>query len=371
MTDPRVTKLAQTLVNYSVKVKEGDLVYVRGYLFSPETFSLFREVYRESLRAGGYPYVTLMGEESLMHIFFSEASEAQLTHVDPLTDYEVRNYDCEITICGGSNTRYLSGIDPERISKRSKALTSLTKVWLQRSASRDFRWVATVYPSSGGAQDAEMSTEEFENFVFHATHVDSDNPVQEWQKIHNEQQRLVDYLQGKSHVTIKGSDVDLTLSIEDRLFINCDGTVNMPDGEVFTGPVEDSVNGWVRFTYPAIERGREVEGIELHFEAGKVVKATAEKNEEFLQAMLKTDTGATYVGEFAFGTNKNIQRFTKDILFDEKIGGTIHIALGAGYPETGSKNESAIHWDMICDMRNGGQVFVDDEMFYESGEFKI
>ena len=154
-----------------------------------------------------------------------------------------------------------------------------------------------------------MSIEEFENFVFQATYADSEDPVKEWQKVHAEQQHLVDYLQGKSHIKVNGPDVDLSLSIEGRSFINCDGTLNMPDGEIFTGPVEDSVNGWVRFTYPAIESGREVEGVELHFERGKVVKATAEKNEEFLQTMLKTDEGASYVGEFAFGTNKNINRF--------------------------------------------------------------
>jgi len=371
MTDHRISKLAQTLVNYSVKVKPGDSVFIRGYLFSFEAMPLFREVYREVLRAGGHPHVTMIGEESLRYIFFSEASDAQLDYVDPILEYRAKNFDCDIVIAGGSNTRFLSQIAPERQRKFVQAYKEVTKIWLERSARGDLRWVGTSYPTSGGAQDAEMSTEEFENFVFQATYADSENPVQEWQKVHTEQQHLVDYLQGKSHVTVKGPDVDLTLSIKDRSFINCDGTLNMPDGEIFTGPVEDTVNGWVRFTYPAIESGREVEGIELHFEDGKVVKATAKKNEGFLQTMLKTDAGASYVGEFAFGTNKNIQRFIKDILFDEKIGGTIHMALGAGYPETGSKNESAIHWDMICDMRNGGQVFVDDELFYESGEFKV
>jgi len=371
MTDPRVSKLAQILVNYSVKVKQGDLIFIRGYEFSLEATPLFREVYREVLRAGGHPHVTLMWEESLEYIFFSEASEAQLSHVDPLRDYAVRNFDGEIIILGNSNTRYLSMINPERKSKFAKTYSELMKVKMQRSASGDFRWVGTLFPTSGVAQDAEMSIEEFEEFVFSATCTDSDNPVGEWKKVHNEQQRLVDYLQGKSHITVKGPDVDLSLLIEGRSFINCDGTLNMPDGEIFTSPVEDSVNGWIRFTYPAIEMGREVQGVELHFEEGKVVKATAEKNEEFLQTMLKTDDGASYVGEFAFGTNKNINRFIKNILFDEKIGGTIHMALGAGFPETGGKNESAIHWDMICDMRDGGQVFVDDELFYESGEFKV
>ena len=371
MTDPRISKLAQTLVNYSVKVKEGDLVFIRGLEYSLEAMPLFHEVYREVLRVGGHPHVTLMWEENLEYIFFSEANEAQLNHVDPLRDYAVRNFDCEITILGNSNTRYLSGIEPQRQSTFYKTYSELMKVKMQRSSSGDLRWVGTLFPTSGVAQDAEMSLEEFEDFVYRATYADSEDPIKKWKAVHDEQQRLVDYLKGKSSVTVKGPNVDLSLSIEGRSFINCDGSLNMPDGEIFTGPVEDSVNGWVRFTYPAIYRGNEVEGVKLHFEGGKVIKARAEKNDKFLQTMFKTDEGASYLGEFAFGTNKNIQRFIKNILYDEKIGGTIHMALGLGLPETGSKNESAIHWDMICDMRNGGQVFVDDELFYESGEFKV
>jgi aminopeptidase len=371
MKDIRISKLAQILVNYSVNVREGDLVYIRGFDFSLETMPLFQEVFREVMRAGGHPHVTLMHEEILEYIFYSEASDAQLSHVDPLRDYTVRNFDCEIVLLGNSNSRYLSGIDPERFSRHQKAYSELMKLKNQRTERGEFRWTGTLFPTTGAAQDAEMNLEEFEDFVFRATCAYSEDPVGEWQRVHQEQQRLVDYLKGKSYMVVKGPNVDLTLSIEGRSFVNCDGKLNMPDGEVFTGPVEDSVNGWIRFTYPAIERGYEVQGVELFFEGGKVIKATAEKNEEFLQTMLRTDAGASYVGEFAFGTNKNIDRFIKNILFDEKIGGTIHMALGAGFPQTGSKNDSAIHWDMICDMRAGGQVFVDDELFYDSGNFRV
>jgi aminopeptidase len=189
--------------------------------------------------------------------------------------------------------------------------------------------------------------------------------------IRKQQQRLVDWMVGKRQVVARGPNVDMRLSIDGRTFENADGRKNMPSGEIFTGPVEDSVNGWVRFTYPAVDYGREMDGIEFQFENGKVVKATAEKNEEFLLAQLDTDEGARYLGEWAIGTNKKINRFIKNILFDEKIGGTIHMAVGSGYPETGSKNKSAIHMDLICDMREGGQIFVDDELIYESGEFII
>jgi aminopeptidase len=216
-----------------------------------------------------------------------------------------------------------------------------------------------------------MSLEEFADYMYRTTFSDCDDPIAEWNSIHDEQQRLVDWLKGKKTIQVKGSEVDLTLSIKERVFVNADGKQNMPSGEIFTGPVEDSADGWVRFSFPAIYMGHEVSGIELRFKHGKVVEASASQNEPFLRSMLDTDTGSRYLGEFAIGTNKKIDRFIKDILFDEKIGGTIHLALGAGYPNTGSQNKSAIHWDMICDMHNGGQIYVDEELFYESGEFII
>ena len=216
-----------------------------------------------------------------------------------------------------------------------------------------------------------MSLEEFEDYVYGTTFADEEDPIARWLEIHEQQQRLVDWLKGKKRVEVKGPNVNMTLSIEDRIFVNSDGKNNMPSGEIFTGPVEDSAKGWVRFTYPAVNAGREVEGIELQFEDGKVVKASAKKNDAYLNTMLETDPGARFLGEFAIGTNKKINRFIKNILFDEKIGGTIHMAVGAGYPETGSKNRSSIHWDMICDMKDGGEITVDGELFYRSGEFMI
>jgi aminopeptidase len=245
------------------------------------------------------------------------------------------------------------------------------EISMKRSATNEFRWVGTMFPTNAHAQEADMSLSDFEDFVFSACYVDKDDPVAEWKKVSAMQQKLVDWLVGKKKVTVKGPNVDLTLSIAGRTFINSDGKHNMPSGEIFTGPVEDSCNGWIRYSYPAIVGGREVSGIELHFEEGKVVKATAEKNQDFLISTIDTDEGARYLGEFAIGTNNGIQRFTKSILFDEKIGGTMHMALGAGYPETGSVNKSSVHWDMICDMRDGGKIWVDDELFYDSGHFLL
>jgi aminopeptidase len=367
MTDPRVKNLARILVQYSTKIQPNDFVAIYG---RPVAAPLIREVYREVFRAGAKPYsfVTLEGMD---YIFFTEASDDQLQHVSRVYKMVIEDFDALIDILGSSNTRSLSNVAPTRQSIRAKSQSDLMKTFMERSAAKELRWSSTMFPTQAYAQDAEMSLAEFEDYVYSTTYADVDDPVSEWKKIHIDQQRLVEWLVGKKQIEVKGPDADLMLSIEGRTFVNSDGTHNMPSGEIFTGPVEDSANGWVRFSYPAVLRGREVEGIELHFEEGKVVKASAEKNEEFLVTMLDTDPGSRYLGEFAIGTNERINRFIKNILFDEKIGGTIHIAVGSGYPETGSKNESAIHWDMICDMREGGQIMVDGELFYESGEFKI
>ena len=216
-----------------------------------------------------------------------------------------------------------------------------------------------------------MSLKDYEDFVYAATFADQPDPISSWQGIHEMQERLIQWLRGKKQVELRGPNSQITLSIEDRTFINSDGSRNMPSGEIFTGPVEESVNGWIRFTYPAISGGREVDGVELEFKDGKVVKASARKNEAFLLSMLDSDPGARYLGEFAIGTNYGIKQFTRSILYDEKIGGSIHMAVGGGYPETGSLNKSSIHWDFICDMRNDSEILVDGELFYKNGEFVV
>jgi len=374
MSDPRINKLAKLLVNYSTEVQEDDLVAI---IALPNATPLVKEIYREVLSCKAHPYVLptaghiISGFEDFEYIFFKEASEKQLKHINLFAKMITEEFDVRIVIKSEENTHILSNIEPERISMRSDIYSELIKISLKRSASGEFRWMFTNYPTQAYAQDADMSLEEYSNFLFKSTFCDTDDPVSEWKNIHKQQQAFVDWLKGKEEVQIKGPNADLTLSIKDRVFINAAGKVNMPCGEIYTGPVEGSANGWLHFTYPAIYRGKEVDGIKLEFEKGKVVSASAKKNNDYLQTMIDTDEGSRYIGEFAFGTNMGITDFIKNTLFDEKIGGTIHIALGAGYPETGSKNESAIHWDMICDMRNGGQVFVDGELFYESGEFMI
>ena len=216
-----------------------------------------------------------------------------------------------------------------------------------------------------------MSLGDYEDFVLGACLPDMDDPVGYWERFSAWQQKIVDWLKGKERVQVTGPGTDLRLSVAGRAFVNCDGKRNMPDGEVFTGPVEDSVEGHVLFSYPAVYQGREVEGVQLWFEKGRVVKATADKNAGFLAQMLDTDEGARSVGEFAIGTNKGITQFTRSTLFDEKINGSFHMALGKSLPETGGVNESAIHWDMVCDLRDGGEIRVDDQLLYKNGEFVI
>jgi aminopeptidase len=365
--DPRTTKLAETLVNYSVGIQPGDWVWIRGSALAEP---LVTEVVRLVTCAGGNYTVTL-NQESLDEAFLENADEAQLQWIDPTEKILWEQIDALISIRAVQNTRTLTGINPEKQRLQQMSRRELVDTYMRRSADGSLRWVGTQYPCQAYAQEADMSLNAYTDFVYQATFADQPDPVARWQEVHQTQQRLVDWLSGKQQVTVKGPHVDLSLSIAGRTFINSDGKKNMPSGEIFTGPVEDSANGWVHFTYPAIRGSREVEGVRLEFTDGKVVRATAEKNEDYLISQLDIDAGARYLGEFAIGTNYGIDRFTKSILFDEKIGGTFHIAVGAGYPETGSLNKSSLHWDFICDMRTESEIRVDGELFYQNGRFLL
>jgi aminopeptidase len=367
MTDQRIEKLADLLVNYSVAVKPGDRVLIDG---DSNAGALVREVYGRVLQAGGHPFLIprLTGIDEL---FFRYASDEQLQHVPEPLKLIMETYDVRIAIAAEENTKALSGVDPAKMVLRSQARTELMQTFMRRSAAGELRWTVTMFPTNACAQDAEMSLSEYEDFVYGACMPDLDDPIGYWRRFSAWQQKIVDWLKGRERVHVIGPETDLRLSVAGRTFENCNGTYNMPDGEVFTGPVEDSVEGHVCFSYPAIYGGREVTGARLWFEGGRVVKATADKNEDFLQKTIDTDEGARRVGEFAIGTNEGITRFTRQILFDEKINGSFHMALGAGYPETGSQNQSAIHWDLICDLRQGGEIRVDDELLYKDGKFVI
>jgi aminopeptidase len=367
MQDPRVEKLADVLVAYSTAVQPGDRAVILGDVLAEP---LITAVYARVLQAGGFP-MTMVSLPGLDKLFLTQASDEQLQYVHEPTKLIIENYEVRISIRAAANTKSLSGVDPARMVKRSQATNELMEIFMQRSATKELRWVGTIFPTNAYAQDADMSLSEYEDFVYGACMPEPDDPVGYWRRFSAWQQKIVDWLAGKERVRVVGPDTDLRLSVAGRSFVNSDGRNNMPSGEVFTGPVEDSVEGYVYFSYPAIHAGREVTGVRLWFEGGKVVKAVAEKDEDFLLQTLDTDAGARYVGEFAIGTNEGITRFTRQILFDEKIGGSFHMALGAGYPETGSQNKSAIHWDMICDLRDGGEIWVDDELLYQNGKFVV
>ena len=363
MPDPRVTKLAKVLINYSLDIKPGQTLRISA---SPLVSEMTLAAYEEATKAGAHILVEQPLEEAA-ELFYKFATDEQLDFVSPVRKLIVETFDADLRIDASSNRRMLSGVDPKRIARNAKARAWLSKTFIDRSARKELRWCLTVYPNNANAQDADMSMRDYTEFVFAAGMLNEENPIEYWKEEGQRQKKLVEWLKGRDRVVLKGSNIDMAFSIKERKFEPCDGKYNFPDGEIFTGPVEDSAEGWVRFRYPAIYMGQEITDIELWFENGKVVKEKASKNQELLTSTLNTDDGARFLGEWGIGTNYGITKFTKDMLFDEKIGGTIHFAVGAGYPETGSKNSSAIHWDMLCDMAES-EVTVDNELFYKDGK---
>ena len=366
MRDPRIEKLAGVLVNYSVGVRPGQSVRISG---PPMAQPLIVELHRKVLEAGGHPLVR-MNPGELEEIFYKTASEQQLRYFSPISLFEIEQLDCSIGIWADENTRALTGCDPRKIGIGQAARKPYLDIFLKRAAEGKLRWTGTDYPTQASAQDAEMSLAEYEDFVFSAGFLDRPDPVAEWKKVSQRQQLLVDYLNGKSdyHVTA-ANGTDVRMSVAGHRWINCDGHENFPDGEVFTGPVVDSVNGRIHFSFPAVHHGREVQDVKLTFKHGKVVDASASKGQDFLFSMLDTDAGSRFLGECAIGTNYMIRRYTRSTLFDEKIGGTVHFALGAGYPETGNTNQSGLHWDMVVDLRPGGSIEIDGVKINIDGKF--
>ena len=367
MRDPRVGALASILVRYSTRVSKGDVCVIQS---TTSAEPLVQAVYEEVLRAGAHPVVA-MSFEGQAATYLRHASGAQLEWLSPLSRWAAHEADCRIAIGADTNTRELSGIPPERQAQRRKATRELLEATMKRSAEGSHRWVYTLFPTNAYASDAEMSLAEFEDFYFHACLADDHDPLTAWQRASAECKRLAGWIEGRREVHVVADGTDIRLGIEGRRFIPCVGDRNMPDGEFFTGPVEDAVDGEISFSFPAVYGGREVSGVRLRFEAGRVVDASAERGEPFLIESLDSDEGARRLGELGIGTNYGIDRGTRDVLLDEKIGGTVHMALGASYPETGGSNESSIHYDMVCDLRRGGRIEVDGEVLQEDGKFVV
>jgi len=363
MPDPRVTKLAKVMVQYSLRLKTGQQVFLQTTPLADEFNLAFIE---EATRAGANIFV-INEIAGAREVFLKHASQRQIDFVSPVRKLLYETFDARMVVEAESNTRELAGVDPRRIARFRKANGPLFKTFIDRLTRKEMRWCLTVYPTEAAAQEANMSLGDYREFVYAAGMLNEENPVAYWKQEAQNQQKLVRWLKGHKEIVLKGEDIELKLSIKGRRFIPCAGEQNLPDGEIFTSPVEDSAEGRVRFRYPALFDGQEVEDIELWFEDGKIVRERAARNQDLLTALLGTDRGARYLGELGIGTNYGIRQFTKNMLFDEKLGGTIHLAVGLGIPEAGGQNESGLHWDMLCDMTKA-EITVDGELFYRNGK---
>jgi len=366
MTDGRVMKMAQTIAQYSVSLKPGERFLI---LTSVPGLPLAREVYREALALGALPAVRALLPE-IDELLYRRGSDDQIKFVPEYEVQELESLNARLVIRGDDNVMALAGVAPTRLTLARQARRPLLERMMARKAVGELKNCLTQYPTNGSAQQAGMSLADYEEFVFHACFADRADPIAAWRELSQQQQQYADFLGGVKTLRVEGPGTDITLSVDGRKWVNSDGKANFPSGEVFTSPVEDSVAGRVRFDVPTLFSGQPVENIELEFKAGRVVTARAERGDDMLQSALDTDAGSRTLGEFAFGLNYGITRPTRNILFDEKMGDTIHMAVGAGYPETGSQNRSAIHWDMIKDMKDG-RVYADGRLVYESGRFTV
>lgn len=365
MSDIRLNKLAKLLVNYSTEIKDGEFVFVSSEEIATPWMV---EIVKEAVKAGAH-VETLLSSQEIAEAKLKYSTDKQLQEENIMMKIMLEKADVWLSAWGGRNTKVNSNIDSKKLQLSLKGASSWRKIYSEGMGNGTLRWCGTQYPTYSDAQEAAMSFSDYEDFVYGAGLLDCEDPVAEWKKISAEQERWVKYLDTKKELHILSEGTDIKVNVDGRKWINCDGRVNFPDGEIFTSPVENSIDGYITFSFPGIYSGKEIEGITLQIEKGKVIKATAKKGEDLLQALLATDEGASFFGEVAIGTNYGIKQFTRNMLFDEKIGGTIHMAIGDSMPEAGGKNRSTIHWDMLCDMRSSGKILADGELFYENGKF--
>jgi aminopeptidase len=362
-----LVKFAKLLVNYEVDVKNGDKVLIMG---SSEAIPLIRETYREVLKAGGYPIKPIIQFPDQRYIFHAEGTDDVLSQADPLELYAIDVIDCLIMIEGQSNSKELANINQEKANSVRNARFQVMQKFYSRAAKGELRWTMTAYPTQSLAQESNMSQDELSSLISKTCFLELENPIQSWQELHTKHKKYINFLNQVDNLRFVAEGTDLTMSVKGRIWQNSAGKGNMPDGEIFTGPIEDSANGTIKFSYPLIDQGKKIEGIELTFKEGEVVQATATSRQDLLKGLLN-NPGAKRIGEIAIGTNMEHQKFIGNILFDEKMAGTVHLAIGNGYPETGSTQQSTIHKDMLVEMRNGGKIFADGKLFYENGEFLI
>jgi aminopeptidase len=365
MPDSRHERFADVIVGYSARVRPGDVVTLEtSTLAAPMVYELYRAV----LRAGAHP-LPRIALEGLTENLLKHGNDEQLAWENPARADDIETVDVRIVLEAPANTKRFSNIPLERHAQHERSNERLRNRYLERASKGELRWVLTAYPTNAAAQDASMSLAEYEDFVYGSTFVDDPDPVARWREFAERLERVAAFLAEKHELRIVAEGTDLTVVTSGRKWIPAKGQENLPDGEVFTAPLEESVEGEIRFTYPAVFNAREVDDVRLRFEGGEVVEAEAARGGDFLREMIALDDGARRVGEFAFGLNDGVSMFTKNILFDEKIGGTVHLALGTAYPETGGVNRSALHWDMIGDLRSGSEVYADGELVYRDGHF--
>ena len=360
MKDQRISNLAQVILSHSLKLKSGESLIIEG---ETGATPLIKEVYRLALASGAHPYVRILTPE-LAKDFYTLATDDQLQYVHDLEWVYRTKFDARCRILGESNTRLLTQVDPVR-----QKLATLARKDLIKEALKNERWNISIFPTNAYAQDAEMSVDDLADLIFAACFCDNGDPVARLHKFNDWQSQLRDRLQQSSQVRIVSKDTDITMATTGRKYSVEDAAVNLPSGEIYTGPVENSVNGEIRFTYPVIFNGREISNIWLRFRDGEVVDYQADKNKQALAELLSMDPGAKRLGELGIGTNPHITRFYGNLLLDEKISGTIHLALGRSYPETLGCNQSLIHIDMVCELRYGGEIYLDGELFQKNGEF--
>jgi aminopeptidase len=365
MSASRRQRLADVLVGYSARVRPGDLVTLETTTLGAP---VMRDLYGAVLEAGAHP-LPRIALEGMTENLLKHGNDEQLAWVNPARADDIESVDVRIVLDAPANTKRLSNIDPARHARRERASERLRNRYLERAAAGELRWVLSAYPTEAAAQDASMSLAEYEDFLYGAAFLDDPDPVARWREFGDRLDHVADFLEAKRELRVVAEDTDLRLTVEGRHWLRAKGEENLPDGEVFSAPLETSLEGEIRFTYPAVFNAREVDDVRLRFEGGEVVEATAGRGQDFLRQMIGMDEGARRVGEFAFGLNDAVPFFTKNILFDEKIGGTVHLALGTAYPESGGVNRSALHWDLICDLRTGGEVYADGEMVYRDGKF--
>ncbi|MEJ7637936.1 MAG: aminopeptidase [Singulisphaera sp.] len=361
MTEDRVARWADLLVDYCLRASPGETISIGAEL---EARPLVEACYRAVVLRGAHPLVRI-DLPGLGEFFVRNATDDQLAHLSPVGLYEAETVDARIRIAAETDPLSMSRVDPARQATVDRARDPI------RRAAGKSRWVLTQYPTAAYADVAGMALPDYEAYVASAMFLDRPDPGAAWVELGGRQAGLVGFMNGVKAVRIEAQDTDLTLSVAGRIWINSDGRRNMPSGEIFTGPVEDSPSGRLRCGFPVCRGGRELVGIALEFAGGRVVSSHADEGEDYLRSMLDLDPGARRLGELGLGLNPGIDRFTGSILYDEKIGGTVHLALGQSYPETGGTNESALHWDLIVDTRAGGRITADGRVVMEDGRWKV